>query len=182
MILIAFGANLPGPDGCAAHETCRRAIMAVADLPGLRLEAVSRFYATAPIPVSDQPPYINGVMRLSGAVDPARLLADVLAVESRFGRTRSLPNAPRSLDLDLIAMGDLVRLPPVPDPILPHPRMQDRAFVLVPLIDVAPAWRHPVLGRTAADLLADLPDQAIELAEIQPFRAGLDASHATGRT
>jgi 2-amino-4-hydroxy-6-hydroxymethyldihydropteridine diphosphokinase len=169
MILIAFGANLPGPDGCPPHETCRRAVMAVAGLPGLSLTAVSRFYATAPIPVSDQPPYINGVMRLAGAADPVRLLADVLAIESRFGRTRSVANAARSLDLDLIAVGDLVRQPPLPDPILPHPRARDRAFVLVPLIDVAPEWRHPVLGQTAATLLARLPDQTIELAEIQPF-------------
>ena len=179
MILIAFGANLPGPDGCPAHETCRRAVLAVAALPGIRLAAVSRFYATAPIPVSDQPSYINGIMRLEGAADPVRLLADILAVEASFGRTRSLPNAARSLDLDLIAMDDLVRLPPLPDPILPHPRMQDRAFVLVPVMDVAPEWRHPVLGQSAAELLARLPDQAIEPAEIQPFAGLLDASHAS---
>ncbi|MCB8878728.1 2-amino-4-hydroxy-6-hydroxymethyldihydropteridine diphosphokinase [Acidisoma cellulosilytica] len=181
MILIAFGANLPGPDGCSPHETCRRAVMAVAGLGGLRLDAVSRFYATAPIPVSDQPPYINGVMRLSGEADPAQLLADVLTVEASFGRTRSVANAPRSLDLDLIAIDDLTRGPPIPDPILPHPRMQDRAFVLVPLMDVAPDWRHPVLGETAAELLVKLPDQAIELAEIQPFSGALDASHVASR-
>ncbi len=154
MILIAFGANLPGPDGAPPHQTCLSAIRAVAALPGLRLEAVSRFYATAPIPVSDQPPYINGVMRLSGEAEPARLLADILAIEARFGRTRSQANAARSLDLDLIAMGGCLRAPPMPDPILPHPRAHQRAFVLVPLIDVAPEWRHPRLGLTAAELLA----------------------------
>lgn len=182
MILIAFGANLPGPDSCPPHETCRRAVMAVAALPGLRLEAVSRFYATAPVPVSDQPSYINGVMRLSGAVDPVWLLAEILGVEARFGRTRSVANAARSLDLDLIAVDDLIREPPLPDPILPHPRAHERAFVLVPLIDVAPDWRHPVLGLTPAALRALLPDQAIELAEIQPFAGAWDVSHAAGRT
>lgn len=161
MILIAFGANLPGPDGAAPAETCRRAIAAVAALPGLRLDSVSRFYETAPVPVSDQPSYVNGVMRLSGQVDPVRLLADVLAIEARFGRTRSVANAARSLDLDLIAIGDLVRQPPAPDPILPHPRMRERAFVLVPLLDVAPDWHHPLLRLSAAELLESLPPEDV---------------------
>lgn len=161
MILIAFGANLPGPDGSSPAETCRRAIAAVAALPGLRLDAVSRFYETAPVPVSDQPSYVNGVMRLAGEMDPARLLADVLAIEARFGRTRSVANAARSLDLDLIAIGELIRQPPMPDPILPHPRAHARAFVLVPLREVAPEWCHPVLRLTAADLLESLPPEDV---------------------
>lgn len=168
MILIAFGANLPGPDGASPAETCRRAIAAVAALPGLRLDAVSRFYETAPVPVSDQPSYVNGVMRLAGKADPAELLAELLAIEARFGRRRSVANAARSLDLDLIAMGDLVRLPPVPDPVLPHPRLQERAFVLVPLNDVAPDWRHPLLGRTAAELRESLPPAEVAEVRLQP--------------
>lgn len=168
MILIAFGANLPGPDGAPPEETCLAAVRAVAALPGLTLDRVSPFYATAPVPVSDQPPYINGVMRLSGVAEPGRLLADLLAIEARFGRSRSVANAARSLDLDLIAMGELVRQPPAPDPVLPHPRAHERAFVLAPMVDVAPGWRHPLLGRTAAELLAALPRQGIELADFQP--------------
>jgi 2-amino-4-hydroxy-6-hydroxymethyldihydropteridine diphosphokinase len=168
MILIAFGANLPGPDGASPPETCRRAIAAVATLPGLRLDAVSHFYEAAPVPVSDQPSYVNGVMRLSGEADPALLLADVLAIEARFGRTRSVANAARSLDLDLIAIGDLIRQPPSPDPILPHPRAHERAFVLVPLMEVAPDWRHPLLGRTAAELLAQMAPQDVAEVRRQP--------------
>ncbi|GAB0114287.1 2-amino-4-hydroxy-6-hydroxymethyldihydropteridine diphosphokinase [Acidisoma sp. C75] len=166
MILVAFGANLPAPDGTPPRETCCRAIAAVAALPGLSLEAVSPFYASAPIPVSDQPPYINGVMRLAGEAEPAWLLDRLLAIETRFGRARSTANAARSLDLDLIAIDDLRRAPPLPDPILPHPRAHERAFVLRPLADVAPGWVHPALHLTAAELLARLPPQAIEPLEV----------------
>lgn len=168
MILIAFGANLPAPDGTPPQETCRRAIAAISALPGLRLAAVSRFYETVPVPVSDQPSYVNGALRLEGDADPAALLATLLAIEARFGRRRSVANAARSLDLDLIAMGDLVREPPLPDPILPHPRMQDRAFVLVPLADVAPLWRHPRIGRTVAEMLADLPPEEVAQVKVRP--------------
>jgi len=163
MILIAFGANLPGPDGSPPRDTCLRALTAIAALPGLAIAAVSPFYISAPVPISDQPSYINGALRAEGEIDPAFLLAQLLEIESRFGRRRAGLNAARSLDLDIIAMGamgDLVRA--APDPILPHPRAHERAFVLCPLADVAPAWRHPVLGLTAAEILTALPPQAIE--------------------
>ena len=91
--------------------------------------------------------------------DPAELLARLMAVEMACGRQRSVPNAARTLDLDIIAIDGLVRA--APDPILPHPRAHLRAFVLAPLADVAPGWVHPVLGRTAAALLAGLPPQDI---------------------
>jgi 2-amino-4-hydroxy-6-hydroxymethyldihydropteridine diphosphokinase len=162
MIIIAFGANLPAPDGTSPAETCRHAVAALGALPGLSLDAVSPFYESAPVPVSDQPPYINGVARLSGEIDPATLLALLFEIETRFGRRRTGVNAARSLDLDIIAMGGLVRA--TPDPILPHPRAHQRAFVLRPLADIAPLWRHPVTGRTAAELLAELPPQDISLA------------------
>lgn len=161
--LVAIGANLPGPDGAPALETCRRAAAVLDGLPGLRLRALSRWFATAPIPPSpDSPDYVNGVALLEpaprqAAPDPAALLAALQAIEHRFGRVRPYPNAPRTLDLDLIALDGLVRA--APDPILPHPRMQDRAFVLAPLCDLAPGWVHPVLSRSAADLLAALPAQ-----------------------
>ena len=99
-------------------------------------------------------------LSVAPAVDPAALLARLLEVEAMCGRERSTPNAARTLDLDIIAIGELVR--DAPDPILPHPRAHLRAFVLAPLADVAPHWVHPVLGRTAAELLADLPAQEIK--------------------
>jgi 2-amino-4-hydroxy-6-hydroxymethyldihydropteridine diphosphokinase len=122
----------------------------------------SRWYRTLPDPpLPGAPPFVNGVAILEreeggGDADPARLLAALHALEDAAGRERPFPNAPRTLDLDLIAMGDLRR--EAPPPVLPHPRAHLRRFVLQPLTDVWPGWRHPVLGRTAEDLLADLPD------------------------
>jgi len=155
MILVAIGANLPGPDGAPPIETCRRAAMALHGvMPGLGLAALSRWWASpAWPPGSGAPDYVNGVARLEGpAPDPAALLAALLAIETRFGRVRTMPNAPRTLDLDLLAMGDLVRA--APDPILPHPRLQDRGFVLAPLLDVAPDLLVPGRGGSARAWLA----------------------------
>jgi 2-amino-4-hydroxy-6-hydroxymethyldihydropteridine diphosphokinase len=161
MILVAIGANLPGPQGQRPLDTCRAAAAALAHLPGLRLDAVSPWYITAAQPPSGQPDYVNGVARLTGEADPAWLLARLNAIEAAAGRRRGVPNAARTLDLDLIAMGELVR--DRPDPVLPHPRAHERAFVMVPLADVAPAWRHPRLRRSVAELIAALPPQRIVL-------------------
>jgi 2-amino-4-hydroxy-6-hydroxymethyldihydropteridine diphosphokinase len=121
--------------------------------------AVSRWYRTAPIPPSGQPDYVNGVVRLEDTADPAWLLARLQAIEQLAGRVRGAPNAARTLDLDIIAVDDVLR--DEPDPVLPHPRAHERAFVLVPLADVAPDWRHPRLGRTAGELVSMLPPQGI---------------------
>jgi methylmalonyl-CoA decarboxylase len=161
MILVAIGANLPAPDGVPPLDTCRRAVDALASLPGLRLEAVSHWYQTTPVPPSAQPPYVNGVVRLGGEAEPAALLDLLQTIERREGRERGEPNAPRTLDLDVIAIDGVVRRAPAP--ILPHPRLHERAFVLVPLADVAPGWVHPVLNRTVQSLAAALPPgQGIE--------------------
>lgn len=162
MILVAVGANLPGPDGTPPITTCRAAVAALDALPGLRLRGLSRWYRTPPMPPSGQPDYINGVAHLTGPTEPAALLAALQALETRAGRTRGTPNAPRTLDLDIIAMDTLVR--EAPDPILPHPRAHERRFVLMPLADVAPDWVHPVLAQTVAALIAALPDQGVRLA------------------
>lgn len=164
LIIIAIGANLPGPDGAPAIETCRRAATALDRLPGYRLAALSRWFATAPVPPSpSSPDYVNGVALLGrmGSRDvadaPAALLAALQAVEQRFGRVRPFPNAPRTLDLDIIGMDGLVR--DAPDPVLPHPRAHLRAFVLAPLCDVAPGWVHPRFRATAAALLAAVGEE-----------------------
>jgi 2-amino-4-hydroxy-6-hydroxymethyldihydropteridine diphosphokinase len=159
MILVALGANLPDPAGRSAGETLRAALDEIGLLPGLQIIARSALYESAPQPPSGQPPYRNAVLRLAGEADPAVLLHNLLAIEARFGRERGTANAARSLDLDLIAMGALIRN--WPDPILPHPRAHQRAFVLRPLADVAPGWRHPVSGMTVEALLEAVADQPL---------------------
>ncbi len=155
--LIAIGANLPGYGGNAPIETCRAAAAALDGLCGLRLAALSRWYETEPVPpMPGAPRFVNGVARLEGeGADPAALLAALQALEEKAGRQRPYPNAPRTLDLDIVAIDDLVRS--VPDPVLPHPRAHLRRFVLQPLSDVAPGWVHPLLGATVEALLAGLP-------------------------
>jgi 2-amino-4-hydroxy-6-hydroxymethyldihydropteridine diphosphokinase len=157
VVLIAIGANLPGYDGKAPVETCRTAAAALGGLCGMRLAALSRWYETEPVPpVPGAPRYVNGVVRLEGmAPDPAALLAALQRLEEGAGRQRPYPNAPRTLDLDIVAIDDILRT--APDPVLPHPRAHLRRFVLEPLRDVAPSWVHPRLGMTVEALLAALP-------------------------
>jgi 2-amino-4-hydroxy-6-hydroxymethyldihydropteridine diphosphokinase len=159
MILIAIGANLPGPDGLPPIETCRRAASALDAMPGYRLRKLSRWYETAPVPPSGQPPYVNGVAFLDGPAEPESLLAALHAIEHDAGRVRGDINAARTLDLDIIAIGDLLR--EGAPPLLPHPRAHQRAFVLVPLADVAPDWVHPVLRHPVRELIEALPPQQI---------------------
>ncbi len=158
-VIVAIGANLPSPDGAPPLESCARAVRAVAALPGVSNPVQSRWYSSAPVPPSGQPRYINGVLRLTCSLNPVALLSALHAIEHGAGRTRSMPNAARTLDLDIIDMNALIRA--APDPILPHPRAHLRRFVLLPLRDVAPQWRHPVLGLNIATLLHALPPEDI---------------------
>lgn len=163
MILVAIGANLPDAAGRPPREACVAAAAALAGLPGLRLAALSSWWQSAPVPPSGQPDYINGVARLEGGLegagDPEALLAALQALEAGAGRVRSVPNAARPLDLDLIDLDGIVR--DAPDPVLPHPRAHLRAFVLRPLAEVAPLWRHPRLGLGLAEMLACVADQRL---------------------
>ncbi|WP_426959869.1 2-amino-4-hydroxy-6-hydroxymethyldihydropteridine diphosphokinase [Muricoccus radiodurans] len=155
-VLIAIGANLPGRDGAAPLATCRAAAVALDGVCGLRLIALSRWWETAPEPPSDTTPwYVNGVARLRGAAEPGPLLLALQGIEAAAGRERPYRNAPRTLDLDIVAMGGLVR--EAPDPVLPHPRAYVRRFVLEPLREVWPGWVHPATGQGVAALLAGLP-------------------------
>jgi 2-amino-4-hydroxy-6-hydroxymethyldihydropteridine diphosphokinase len=165
VILVGIGASLPAPDGTPPRETCARAAALLGEIPGLRLAALSRWWESAPVPAMPGAPwFVNGVARLEGETAPEALLDGLQAIEARFGRTRPYPNAPRTLDLDLLDHhGAVIATPRLT---LPHPRMTDRAFVLRPLAEVAPGWRHPVTGAAVGELVAALPAQ-----EIRPLDA-----------
>lgn len=161
MILIALGSNLSRAADLPPAENVRGAVEKLKQISGLRFMAGSRWYVSAPIPASIAPDFVNGIVRLEGSAEPAWLLDQLHAIEHAAGRERREPNAPRVLDLDLIDLNGLIAAGP--GPILPHPRAAMRAFVLRPIIDVAPEWVHPVLGETAANLLGRLEPQRIEV-------------------
>lgn len=161
-IFIGAGANLSHP----VHGEPRRVLEAAfAELGrrGVSVVRVSPWYHTAPVPVSDQPWYVNAVAEVATKLPADELLAVLHTVEQVFGRVRTVPNAARVIDLDLLDFhGETANGGPG-KATLPHPRLQDRAFVLRPLADLAPTWRHPVSDTPIQTLLAALPDgQTIE--------------------
>lgn len=159
LILVALGANLPGLAGSAA-ATVRAAIERL-DADPTRVAAASRIWESPPWPPSDQPWYANAVVRLETARDAVALLGHLHALEQEFGRVRGQRNAARTLDLDLLDYDGMLRAPPQAAPELPHPRMATRAFVLLPLAEIAPDWRHPASGTSVRDLIAALPGDTI---------------------
>jgi 2-amino-4-hydroxy-6-hydroxymethyldihydropteridine diphosphokinase len=158
MILIALGSNLPFA-GKAPPEVVTAAIETLAR-EGIEIVARSRLYSSAPWPTSDQPRFANAVARVKTALDPPALMARLHRIEHDFGRMRGEPNAARTLDLDLIDYDGRVVEGPIS---LPHPRLAERAFVLLPLAEVAPEWVHPVTGAGVAALIAALPPQDVRL-------------------
>ncbi|MGE5539093.1 MAG: 2-amino-4-hydroxy-6-hydroxymethyldihydropteridine diphosphokinase [Gemmatimonas sp.] len=153
MIIIGLGANLPSPAG--PPERTLRAALAKLDSEGIRVISCSRFFASEPVPRSDQPLFVNAVAMLATHLTADAVLARLHAIEAAFGRTRRERNEARPLDLDLLDYNG-ERRAGAAGPLLPHPRLAERAFVLAPLAELAPEWRHPVSGRSAAELLASL--------------------------
>ena len=151
---VALGANLGDP-----ILTVNSALAELDAIAGTRRVAASSLYRTAPVGLRHQPDFINAVAALETDLSPLALLERLFAIEQHFGRQRSVRNAPRTLDLDLLLHGDAVV--DTQALTLPHPRMHERAFVLAPLAEIAPDAAVPGRGRVAG-LLAAVADQAIE--------------------
>ena len=151
---VALGANLGDP-----VATVRAALPLLGELPASRLLQVSSLYRTAPVGLAHQPDFINAVAALETQLSARELLAALFAIEERFGRRRSVANAPRTLDLDLLLLGEEVSTDPFV--ILPHPRMHQRAFVLAPLLELAPDLRLPGRGPLTT-LIAACSEQQIQ--------------------
>ncbi len=182
--LVSIGANIPLP-GRSLTETVEWALQTVAQVEGLALGPRSRLFRTPAYPPGSGPDFINAAAILETSLDPQSVLAALHEAEEALGRVRPARWAPRVCDLDLIAIGSTVlpdrrtldrwmaldlgkaQMVAPPQLILPHPRMHERGFVLVPLADIAPQWRHPATGRTVAQMVAALPPEV--LAEIQPI-------------
>lgn len=163
---IGLGSNLPSPAGPSA-ETIEAALLALETIG--EVTARSSLYETAPVGITNQPAFVNAVAALKSTDSPEALLEKLLAIERDFGRDRrnSPPKGPRTLDLDLLLVDDLIVN--TASLSLPHPALAERRFVLVPLAEIAPELWHPVLHKTMRDLLADLPnDDAVRILRARP--------------
>ncbi len=181
---IALGANLPG-DNDSLSETLSSALKSLAIESGIELLTTSRWYRSPAFPPGSGPDYVNGAALVETELSPDKMLEVLHGIESKLGRERSTRWAPRVCDLDLLFFGDSV-LPDMetlrrwmeidlgkaqtvtpPHLILPHPRLHERAFVLVPLDEIAPDWRHPGLRVTVNEMLNTLPPE--DVAELVPL-------------
>ena len=166
-VFIGIGANLAADGYRDAYQTCLAAIESLFEYHNIKVLKVSSWYETAPVPISDQPWFVNAVLEVETSMAAGALLRALHGVEDQFGRQRRVRNEARVLDLDLLDFDGALIKSEGAGLTLPHPRMAARAFVLYPLRDLAPNWQHPETGRVIADLIHDLPDgQTIRLFQL----------------
>ena len=164
MIFLGLGGNLDCETYGSPRRTCGAALELLAQ-KNIKVVAHSRWYESAPVPISDQPWFVNGVVGIKTTLSPDDLVSVVLDVESELGRRRSVPNAARTIDIDVLAYDNLIISNQNPDNTsdveIPHPRMHLRAFVLLPLADIAPDWVHPRSRVHINDLINTLPKDQV---------------------
>ena len=153
MILLGMGSNLNSSEGRSPQENCQEAINRLSRHQ-IVAARISSFFESAPIPDSAQPWYVNSVALINTELTPLSLLECLLATEFEMGRNRAMRDAPRVIDLDLLAYDNQIIYSE--GLTIPHPRMNGRAFVLKPLAEIAPNWVHPVCGRHIKQLIKDL--------------------------
>jgi len=156
MIIVAAGSSLPF-NRLDSQQIVTRAYSALASV--VAVTDISPFYTTPAWPDPSDPPFINAVALIETNIGPNALLSALHTIEAGFGRVRDVKNAPRTLDLDIVAYGQLC-CDEETGVQLPHPRLQDREFVLAPLCDLAPNWCHPRTGKSATQMLAALPTRS----------------------
>ena len=153
---IAIGGNLIPQGYETLEDVMEEALATIDSTPDISIVKCSNWYETAPVPISDQPWYLNAVFAIETALPAKALLAQLHEIEASFGRVRNIRNEARILDLDVIDYqgevyddGDIC---------LPHPRMHLRAFVLLPIQDLDPHWQHPVSGTSVVKLIEEMPE------------------------
>jgi 2-amino-4-hydroxy-6-hydroxymethyldihydropteridine diphosphokinase len=164
MIYIALGANLPSMAG--PPETTLRRVLEELPRRGVVVETVSPFYGSPAWPNVSDPAFVNAVARVRTKLTPGALMRLLLQIEREFGRRRGIKWAPRTLDLDVVDYAGLVT--DAAHLMLPHPQAHERSFVLRPLADIAPDWRHPVTGEGVVDLLKIVGEEGLRRLEFVP--------------